>query len=88
MLWHKRKTKKQGQPEKQIKKPSAEKVRIVDGFIRKATELAREEKSPHNWIFDVPGTKNEAILSVEQSGDKQTVAVMVRRKGSSYVTMH
>ncbi|MBR4392739.1 MAG: hypothetical protein IKT07_01815 [Oscillospiraceae bacterium] len=57
-------------------------------FIQKAMEVACEEKSSHNWIFDVPGTENEAIFSLEIRGDKHIVAIMVRRKGSQYVTMH
>jgi len=89
VLWWKRKLKKEpGQQRMACGKPSTENQRTVEGFIRKAMELAYETKEPHNWIFDIPGTKNEGIFSVEPSAAGQAVAVMVRRKGSSYVTMH
>ena len=83
MLWWKKEAEK-----KMPNEPSMKDAQTVEGFIRKAMELASETKDEHNWIFDIPGSKNEAILSVDKSAEGQAVAVMVRRKGSSYVTMH
>ena len=91
MFWRKKKAEHQqtaAQTEKQAKKSQPKKEHIVELFIQKAMEVACEEKSSHNWIFDVPGTENEAIFSLEIRGDKHVVAIMVRRKGSQYVTMH
>ena len=90
MFWRKNKAEQQieAQTENQAKKPQPKKEHIVELFIQKAMEVACEEISSHNWIFDVPGTENEAIFSLEISGDKHIVAIMVRRKGSQYVTMH
>jgi hypothetical protein len=91
MFWRKKKAEQQqtgAQTENQAKKPQPKREHIVELFIQKAMEVAREEKTSHNWIFDVPGTENEAIFSLEIRGDKHIVAVMVRRKGSQYVTMH
>ena len=47
------------------------------GIEQTAVEIAQEGAA-----------ENEAILSVDKSAEGQAVAVMVRRKGSSYVTMH
>jgi len=89
MLWWKKKAeKKTPQAKKPLHEPSTKDAQTVEGFIRKAMELAYETKDEHNWIFDIPGSKNEAILSVDKSAEGQAVAVMVRRKASSYVTMH
>ena len=91
MFWRQKKAEQQqtgAQTENQAKKPQPKREHIVELFIQKAMEVACEEKSSHNWIFDVPGTENEAIFSLEIRGDKHIVAIMVRRKGSQYVTMH
>ena len=90
MFWRKNKAEQQieAQTEKQAKNPQPKRDHVVELFIQKAMEVAREEKTSHNWIFDVPGTENEAIFSLEIRGDKHIVAIMVRRKGSQYVTMH
>ena len=68
MFWRKKKAEQQqtaAQTEKQAKKSQPKKEHIVELFIQKAMEVACEEKSSHNWIFDVPGTENEAIFSLE-----------------------
>jgi hypothetical protein len=90
MFWRKNKAEQQieAQTEKPAKNPQPKRDHVVEIFIQKAMEVACEEKSSHNWIFDVPGTENEAIFSLEIRGDKHIVAIMVRRKGSQYVTMH
>lgn len=61
---------------------------VVEKITKKCMEVAVEEKTSHNWIFDIPGTKNEGIFSLEIKGNSHTISIMARRKGSQYVTMY